>query len=136
MGFSQARLLDDGRLVGGYARVWQVEDKGKYSVVQLSTSNKKQDGTYETDFQNNFVRFVGKAHTMAQGITDPVSIQIKNCDVTRYWSKEKEKEYINFVVFDFDFMDGPAKKSTTKKASPETSFDPIDEDIDDEMPFI
>lgn len=135
MGFSQARLLDDGRLVGGYATVWSVQDKGKYSNVQLSTSRKNEDGTYTTDF-SGFVSFVGKAHTMAQGITDMRRIQIKNADVTKRYVKEKEKEYINFVVFDFDFMDGPAKKSTAKKASPETSFDPIDEDIDDEMPFI
>lgn len=130
MGFSHAKVLDDGRLVGGFARVWKVEDKGKYSVVQLSTSNRKEDGSYETDFQNNFVRFVGKAHTMAQGITDPVNIQIKNCDVTRYWSKEKEKEYINFVVFDFDFWEA------NKKSGPKPKLDPISEDVDDEMPFI
>lgn len=34
-----------------YAKVWKSEDKGNYSVVELSTSKKnKQTDQYETDF--------------------------------------------------------------------------------------
>lgn len=140
MGFSQARTLDDGRVVGGYARIWKVEDKGKYCDVQLSTSKKNKDGGYDTDFQNNFVRFVGRAYEMAKGITDACNIQIKSCEVTRFWSKQKEKEYINFTVFDFDFTDGnsggsrpaPAKAKTPTGNEP---FMSTPDDADEEMPF-
>lgn len=135
MGFSHARVLDDGRLVGGYATVWSVEDKGKYSNVQLSTSKRNEDGTYTTDF-SGFVAFVGKAHTMAQGITEMTRIQIKHADVTKRYVKEQDKEYTNFAVFDFDFMSDAPKKSNTKKTSSKPKLDPIPEDVDDEMPFI
>ena len=118
MGFSIARQMDDGRLVGGYATIWKVEDKGKYSSVQLSTSRKKEDGSYETDF-SSYVNFVGAAHTMAQGITQMTRIQIKNADVTKRYDKAKDKEYVNFAVFDFDILDQtPAKKYANKSATP------------------
>lgn len=135
MGFNACRTLDDGRVVGGYARIWGVEDKGNYSTAELSTSKKKEDGSYETDFQNKFVRLVGTAHQIARGLTTPCNIQIKNCDVTRWWSKEKEKEYINFVIFDFDVMDtGQPAKSTQAKSTAEIAA--IPDDVDgDEMPW-
>ena len=136
MGFSAARILDDGRIVGGYATIWAVEDHGKYSTAELSTSRKTQDGQYETDFANKFVRLVGPAHEMGKGITGMTRIQIRNCDVTRYWSAEKEKEYINFVIFEFDFLDGaPTKKTTKKYAKKQDDFMDIPDDSEDAMPW-
>ena len=49
--------------VGSYATIWKVENKGNYDVCQLSTQKKnKETGAYETDFAEQGVRFVGKAH--------------------------------------------------------------------------
>ena len=136
MGFNSARILDDGRMVGGYATIWAVEDHGKYSTAELSTSRKTQDGQYETDFANKFVRLVGPAHEMGKGITGMTRIQIKNCDVTRYWSKEKEKEYINFAIFEFDILDNSTpKKAATKSAKKNDDFMNIPEGSEDAMPW-
>ena len=133
MGFGQARVLDDGRLVGGYATIWKVDDRGKYSNVQLSTSKRKEDGTYETDF-SGFASFVGKAHTMAQGITEMTRIQIKHMDVTKRYVKEQDKEYVNYTVFDFDFLDSAPKKPTKPTRSNAGFVDTSDET--DDLPFI
>lgn len=135
MGFNAARTLDDGRVVGGYARIWSVTDQGKYSTAEVSTSKKKEDGTYETDFQNKYVRLVGPAHEMAKGITEPVTVQIKNCDVTRYWSKEKEKEYINFIIFEFDFPKETFPKKAAKKVTAKEPFMEIPDEAEEEMPW-
>jgi hypothetical protein len=137
MGFTHARTLDDGRVVGGYARIWAVEDKCKYSTAEVSTSRKNQDGTYETDFQNKFVRLVGNAHELGKSITEPVNIQIKNCDVTRYWSKEKEKEYINFTIFDFDIQNGGGgKTSAPKTPKADDDFMKVDESDEEQVPWL
>ena len=62
MGFRQRD--SEGR--GGFARIWSVEDKGNYSIAKVSTSKKRKDGSYETDFQDGFVRLIGSAHEKAQ----------------------------------------------------------------------
>ena len=64
MGFRQA----DSEKRGGYAKVWKVEDKGNYSVGQVSTSKKKPgtESEYEVDFQDGYVRFIGAAHEAIQ----------------------------------------------------------------------
>lgn len=138
MGFNSYHFNEEGEKIGGFARVWSVEDKGKYSVVELSTSRKNADGQWETDFQNKFVRFVGPAHQMATAITDPVNIRIKSCDVTRYWSSEKQQEYINFVVFEFEYPENNNNKASApakKKPTNEPDFMNIPEGAEDEMPF-
>ena len=133
MGFNAARTLEDGRLVGGYATVWKVEDKGKYSSVQLSTSKKKEDGTYENDF-SDFVSFVGPAHEMAKGITEMTRIQIRNADVTKYYSKKTDKNYYNFTVFEFDFMNAPSNNASKKPKNTEAFMEIPDSD-EEEMPW-
>ena len=128
--------------VGGYARVWNVEDKGNYSVVKVSTSKKRKDGDgFETDFQTNFVRFVGEAHKLLSSINVPekgVGIQITNCEATTPYSSETKKGYNNYVVFSFDLIDGNASGGS-KKASPAKSSKNKHTEADDEdsadLPF-
>lgn len=100
---------------GAYARIWSVDDKGKYSVANISISRKnKETGKYEIEFSDGFVRLVGDAHTAAQDLGLPtadeydskihhgVSIQITSCDVTNNYSAKTRKLYTNFVIFGFD----------------------------------
>ena len=141
MGFKQTD--NEGR--GGYARVWKVEDKGNYSVCEVSTSRKKQgsDRDYEVDFQNSYVRFVGKAHDAIQRLAvgeKGISIQITSCDVTNKYDKSKDKVYTNYVVFDFLLVgnDKPAQDEKPSKASKKSAkskpSEPVEEDEDD-LPF-
>lgn len=139
MGFRSATLNDKGQLVGGWAKIWKVEDKGNYSVAQVSVSRKKDDG-YETEFQNNFVRLVGRAHEIGKNIGQPqggANIQILSCDVTNRYDKDKKQEYTNFVIFDFS-MDGGNVAATPKKSAPakaDSGFMNIPDGVDEELPF-
>lgn len=138
MGFRSATLNDKGQLVGGWAKIWKVEDKGNYSVAQVSVSKKKDDG-YETEFQNNFVRLVGKAHEIGKNIGQPqggVNIQILNCDVTNRYDKDKKVEYTNFVIYDFS-MDGAtaAPKNAAPAKKNADGFMNIPDGVDEELPF-
>lgn len=135
---------------GAYAKVWRVEDKGNYSVAQVSISRKKKDSDqYETEFQNNFVRLVGTAHDMGKDIQEVqggTSIKITSCDVTNKYDKEAQKEYTNFVIFGFEFPDGngnngaasnkksAAPKKPAKKAA-DDGFMNIPDGVDEELPF-
>lgn len=131
--------------VGGFARVWSVEDKGNYSVVKISTSKKRKDGdSYETDFQTNFVRFVGDAHKLLSSIDvteKGVSIQITNCEATTPYNAETKKSYNNYVVYAFDLPEGNASSSGSKKATSAKSAknkrnNEVEEDEDSsDLPF-
>lgn len=89
-----------------YAKVWAVEDKGNYSVVELSTSQKnKKTDKYETDFSSKFVRFIGTAHELSKSLTGNERIKLGACGVTNSWDKDKQKGYTNFLVFSYDLVE-------------------------------
>lgn len=125
---------------GAYAKVWSAEDKGKYSVGNISISRKNKDtDKYEVEFQDGFVRFVGDAHNALKDLSideKGASIQITLCDVTNKYDAEKKKTYTNFVIFGFDVPDNGSaggKKGGAVKSNPKAS--PADEPEDDDLPF-
>nr|DAP27075.1 MAG TPA: hypothetical protein [Caudoviricetes sp.] len=90
---------------GAYATIWSVEDKGNYTKVNLSVSQKnKNTGEYETKF-SDFVNFVGAAHTNAKELKPRDRIRIGDMDATNSYSKETNKRYYNFAVFSFESTD-------------------------------
>ena len=118
-----------------YAKVWAVENKGNYSVVELSTSKKnKTTNEYETDFSGKFVRFIGTAHNQVQGVTRGTSIKLGNVEVTNSYNKETKTAYTNFLVFSFEIPDGNnnSKPAPTQKSD---GFMNIPDGIDEELPF-
>lgn len=146
MGFRQRD--SEGR--GGFARIWSVEDKGNYSIAKVSTSKKRKDGSYETDFQDGFVRLIGSAHEKAQTLNvgeKGVAIQITSCEVTTPYDAQAKKGYVNYAIFAFDIPDSngngdatPAKsgkKSTAKTSKAKTKKDaPVDDEQgEDDLPF-
>lgn len=91
---------------GNFAKVWELEDKGKWTRVNMSTSRKnKDDGTYKTDFSSKFVKFIGKAHEMAKHLKENDRIKIVECGTTVEKGND-EKWYTNFLVFNFELQDG------------------------------
>ena len=101
---------------GNYAKVWKHEDKGKYSVVELSTSKKnKETGEYTTDFKNNFVRFVGTAHDRLKSLDESGRIKLGNCEVTTPKGNEGQY-YTNYTVFAFDNAEAKAENAESKSA--------------------
>lgn len=94
MGFRQ-----DARFV----KVWEVENKGNYHIVSLSTSKKNKDtNEYETDFSSKFVRFIGTAHTLASDLKKGDTIKLGSCEVTNKYDKEKNTTYTNYLIYSFE----------------------------------
>lgn len=128
---------------GAYAKLWKVENKGNYSVAQISISKKdKETGEYNTEFQDGFVRLVGNAHETAKNLQitkSGVSIQITSCDVTNKYDPQSEKSYVNFTIFGFEIPSGdnaekPSKTSkNVSKSSKAASAD--DNAEEDTLPF-
>lgn len=138
MGFRQA----DSKGKGGYARLWSVENKGKYSTARISTSRKVKDSeTWETDFQDGFVRLVGDAHKKAEELTIPergIGIQITSCEATKTYNAAEKKGYANYIIYAFNVLDANGGSGTAKKAKadvkPAAAPAPAD-DEDEDLPF-
>ena len=125
MGFRQ-----DARFV----KVWEVENKGNYHIVSLSTSKKNKDtNEYETDFSNKFVRFIGTAHTLAADLKKGDTIKLGSCEVTNKYDKEKNTTYTNYLVYSFEKEGSNTNNQSTPKA--DNSFMDIPDDADSELPF-
>lgn len=120
MGFRQ----EDKEGRGGFARLWSVENKGKYSTAKMSTSTKpKGSDTYETDFQDGFVRLIGSAHEKASKMSigeKGVTIKIISCEVKTPYDAEKKRVYTNYIVYDFDVPDVNSSAEQKKTDSNKT----------------
>lgn len=128
MGFRQ-----DARFV----KVWEVENKGNYHVVSLSTSKKnKETNQYETDFSNKFVRFIGAAHTLAADLKAGDTIKLGSCEVTNKYDKEKNTTYTNYLVYSFE-KEGENSNSSPNNSTPKSGdgFMNIPDGVDEELPF-
>ena len=143
MGFRQR----DGEGRGGFARIWSIEDKGNYSVAKVSTSKKRNDGGFDTDFQDGYVRLIGSAHEKAKtlNVTEKgVTIQITSCEVTTPYNQETKKGYVNYAIFAFEIpsyndSDNSTSKKNSKKSTAKTSKikndTPAVDEQEDDLPF-
>ena len=140
---------------GAYARIWSVDDAGKYCTGNISISRKnKETGEYTVEFNHGYVRFVGEANTLVRSLGLPtrdefvrgknqgVNIKINSCDVTTYYNAESKKSYTNFTIFSFELPEnssggsggGGAKKSVAKPVKKKAA--PVVEDEEDsDLPF-
>lgn len=113
--------------LGSYATIWGCEDKGNYSLVEMSTSRKdKKTEKYKTDFSSKYVRFVGKAHDKAKkdNLGRKDRIKIGNCGVTVELGQDG-RWYTNFIVFEFDSAEG--HNSSNHKEEYDGDYDEDDE---------
>lgn len=119
-----------------YAKVWKSEDKGNYSIVELSTSRKnKQTEQYETDFSSKFVRFIGQAHTDIKNTQDGARIKLTEVEVTNSYNKETKQGYTNFLVYGFELPEFKDTKQN-QQANGSEEFMSIPSDLDsEELPF-
>lgn len=134
---------------GGFARLWNFEDKGSFGTGRLSVSSRKDaNSDYETQFQDGFVCFSGGAYNKAKELDIPengVSIIILSCDVRNKWDQKTKKMYTNFYVYDFDaYGDNSSGGKPTEKQSKSASKakkpkqeveESADTDDTDELPF-
>lgn len=145
---------------GAYCKLWKLDNSGKFPQGQISISRKDKDsGEYVDDF-SGFVSFIGAAADAIKKIPTGGRFKIKGCDVSRVWNKEKQREYINFRIYDVEDATNTGApqtpnqqktRSTAKKADDDLSVEELEarlaaaklrksgknvaEAIDDELPF-
>ncbi len=126
---------------GGYCHVWSVESgkTGKITKVRLSSSRKnKQTDEYEQDF-SGFCTFIGKANEKARGLKERDRIKILECDVSTNYDREKQKEYVNYKVFDFEMAGGgtPTSGGKSSGSGRKTAFEADDGEVEaaEDLPF-
>ncbi|MEG1331930.1 MAG: hypothetical protein RSC97_10890 [Eubacterium sp.] len=114
---------------GSYATVWKVDEKGRVCQASLSTSRKDKDtGEYYTDFRHNFVTFIGEAAKRAALLKERDRIKIKSCAVGNKYDKEKNKEYWNCYIYDFEMVDN-------NKENAPVNTNASSENEDEDLPF-
>lgn len=79
--------------------VFQVQKEEKYVDVNLSTSEKQQDGEWKNSQWNT--RFVGKACEKAKELSDKDRIALLSFKMENVYVKEKNASYTNVIVYDF-----------------------------------
>jgi len=118
------------------ATIWQIEDKGKYAEVRMSTSSKNQDGTYSSS-NWSFVRFVGKAHNdellaMLPRKDNPIRLEIKGgLTQESYVDKDGNKKYPknpSFIVWEWTLSEYNGGGNTSHKTGMDSP--PIVEESD------
>ena len=114
---------------GNYLTIWEVEDKGNYAVVSVSSSKKnKQSGKYDTDFSSNYVRFVGDAYNCRP--QKGQRIKIVECGVSNVYMKDGQKVYMqnpNYCVFKYELQENNGASANTTPT--------FEVDNDDILPF-
>ena len=115
-----------------YAKVWKIyppEKKDqKYTTVQMSTSRKQKDGSYNTDF-SGYVKMVGKAYEKSKELEAQDSIKLTHCGVTTVYNKDKNENYTTFLLFDFDFANKHKQKEVDGSGSDDFMALPDDEKL-------
>ena len=120
-----------------YATVWADKDgkvvdcKDKYAEILLSTSHKKKDGGYETDFRRK-VRFIGKAFETIKSVklAEKDRLHLLEVEVTVIWQKEAKREYSSFLCYDCEIVGTNAKPQKT-----EIIDSRLEEVSEDDLPF-
>lgn len=118
-----------GFSVNSYAKIWEVEDKGKYYMCNISISKRGADNTYDTTFKGK-VAFFGDAYN-CKPMTGQ-RIKILNCDVTNraYVKPDGTKTYpVCYSIFKYELQD-PSSGSSTPSI---VSMSELDDDSD--IPF-
>ena len=118
-----------------YAKVWKVDNSGKFPKAQISISRKKDDGEFETRF-SDWVVFYGKAKDKAADLCENDRIKILSCGVENWFNKETDKRYYSFMIFDYENAGTSESSNTTTSNKAETK--PVAEaevNDDDDLPF-
>ena len=119
-----------GFSVNSYAKIWEVEDKGKFAVGKISiTQRNRATGAYDRTFSSK-VYFFGDAYNCKPMAGQ--KIRILNCDVTNkeYVKPDGTKTYpFSFSIFKYELQDPNGNNSTASTPSLIEMTDLDDSDI-------
>lgn len=92
-------------------KIWKSNRYEKYHDCQVSSSQKnKSTGKYEVTF-SGFVRFIGRAHEK-RPLPEQI-IKILSCGVKTKYVKERRTNYTNFLIYDYELVDGENEHAGT-----------------------
>lgn len=123
-----------GFRTGAYAKVWAVaKDQSGHVTAEMSTSKKNKDtGKYENDWSNKYVRLFGEAAKASEKLERGATVRIGDCDVTNYFSKEKNTLYTNYTIFTFMEDTNDQKRSAKDSKS---AYMEVPKGVEEELPF-
>lgn len=111
-----------------FVKVSRIEDKGTYVKAQLSTNEKKQDGSREYSNWNTI--FSSKCVDSAKSLKDGEIITVTKGKLTNVYNKEKKVSYCNMTVFEF----ATSEKKNTIEINDDFSFGNFEE-VEEDNPF-
>ena len=115
---------------GFWAKVWDIQDKGKFTTLKIATSKKIND-EWTKDF-DGYVRAIGHAHNKAKEIKVGDSIHVTEFELTNNYVKEKNITYTNVAVFEIDEIKG---SNQPQQSQQETEWQKIDNVNQEQMPW-
>lgn len=127
---------------GKYATAWVDRNTNKvlniferYAEVQLTTSKKRQDGTYETDFSGR-CRFVGKCFEKIKSldIREKDRFKLLEVETCNRYDKEKKTSYNTYIVWDFELAESRQPTAPRTEVVGERNSSPYS-GIDNDLPF-
>ena len=115
---------------GFWAKVWDIQDKGKFTTLKIATSKKIND-EYVKDF-NGYVRAIGHAHNKAKEIKVGDSIHVTEFELTNNYVKERNITYTSVAVFEIHEIKGSNQPQQNQQ---ETEWQKIDNVNQEQMPW-
>ena len=112
--------------------IWEIEDKGNFSLVRMSTSRKDKKTDEYVNSNWSYVRFVGKAHEKISNLKVKDRIVLKGAIVSlEPYMENGEKKYPKhpqITVFNWEFPEqSPAGNMDTPPK--------VEESPEEDMPF-
>ena len=115
---------------GFWAKVWDIQDKGKFTTLKIATSKKIND-EWTKDF-DGYVRAIGHAHNKSKEINVGDSIHVTNFELTNNYVKEKNITYTNVAIFEIDEVKSSNQPQQTQQ---DTEWQKIDNVNQEQMPW-
>lgn len=115
---------------GFWAKVWDIQDKGKFTTLKIATSKKIND-EWTKDF-DGYVRAIGHAHNKAKEIKVGDSIHVTEFELTNNYVKERNITYTNVAVFEIDEIKG---SNQPQQSQQDTEWQKIDNVNQEQMPW-
>jgi hypothetical protein len=116
-----------------YAKLWSIDNEGKYPKGRITTSDKRTDENDKVTYINSnwFVTFFGDSKKKAMKLNGDEKIKILKGKISNTGTKQDDgsyKNYLNVVVFDFELVESNNGETKSKrKEEPEESVEESEE---------
>lgn len=122
---------------GTFAKVWEIiNPRENITRMRISTSTKNKDtGSYEQDFGGFCVLYGTALAKKANALKPGDRIKLTRTDVRNRYDRETKKEYTDFIIWEFEPMDGSHQTSAAPPAADGGNNDHQYAEDDQTLPF-